>query len=995
MPRFSNDGLFEPPFVPEGKSKATKREDKNMRQNTPPLVARIALVCAIVFLLFTIPGQAQPQLLLTRHVRQAVASGQAALVGRLPATQSMNFDIVLPLRDRAGLQSFVRQLSDPASPFFQQFLTPQEVTARFGPSQADWDALVAFAKANGFEIVGGTRDSRDLQLTGTVAKVENAFHVTLGLYQDHTENRKFFAVDREPTVNLPFQLWHISGLDNDSQPHPLYVNKGDYAKAHGIAEGDVVSNATTGSGPSASFLGSDMRAAYYGGTLTGTGQTIALFEFLGTDLADLTTYYNNVGQTEPYTPTLISTGGYSTSCTESGGCDDTEQTLDMTQAMGMAPGSKMLYMYVCGNASAISDTDCISAMVATTDAPLSKQISCSWGWTPADPSTLDPYFEQMAAQGQNFFAAAGDDSAWSASNEAWPADDANIVSVGGTDLTTSGAAGPWASETAWADSGGGISPDDIPIPSWQSLSGVITSTNKGSTTLRNGPDVSANANFSFYVCADQTTCTANEYGGTSFAAPMWAGYLALANQQATTNGTTIGFINPIIYPDALTSSYSTLFHDIKSGSCGTYSGEVNYDLCTGWGSPNGSGLINTLAGSATASFTLSDSPSSLSIAEGGSGTSTITVSDVNGFTGSVTLAASGLPSGVTAAFGTNPTTGTSVLTLTASSTATTGTSTVTITGTSGTLTATTTLALTITSTGAANFSIGASPATLSIAQSSSGTSTITVTSTSSFNSAVTLAASGLPTGVTAAFSTNPVTPPANGSVTSTLTLTASSTATTGAATVTITGTSGSLSHTATIALTVTAAGGGGAQIATYNSTYTAPACLTAGSSCASGTSVSTSLLNSAGNLTGPTESHAPNTLKASSCADGTVSGTYHNAMESDDLIVVSSASGNLTHGASVTVKASWWAYSKTQDYFDLYYTANVTSPSWVLISANNLATSTTAENTTTVTFTPPTAGTYALRAQLRYDPGRKVTTPAACQSNSGYDDHDDLVFVVQ
>ena len=110
-------------------------------------------------------------------------------------------------------------------------------------------------------------------------------------------------------------------------------------------------------------------------------------------------------------------------------------------------------------------------MVSTTDAPLSKQISCSWGWTPADPSTLDPYFEQMASQGQNFFAASGDSSAWSASNEAWPADDANIVSVGGTDLTTSSAAGPWKSETAWADSGGGISPDSIPIPSWQTALG--------------------------------------------------------------------------------------------------------------------------------------------------------------------------------------------------------------------------------------------------------------------------------------------------------------------------------------------------------------------------------------------------------------------------------------------------------------------------------------------------------------------------------------------
>jgi kumamolisin len=779
-----------------------------MKKNAFPLSALLALFYATMLLLFTIPGQAQSQQLLTRHLRDEVANGRAQLVGQLPANQTLRFDIVLPLRDRAGLQNFLLELQDPTSPSYHQFLTPQEFTVRFGPSQEDWDAVVAFAKASGFQIISGDLEGRDLRLTGTAANIEKAFHVTLGTYKDLTEDRTFFAVDREPTVDLPFQLWHISGLDNDSRPHPLYVKKSDYAKAHGIDPDKVVSNATTGSGPSASFLGSDMRAAYYGGTaLTGSGQTIGLFEFLGTDLADLNTYYSNVGQTKPYTPTLISTGGYSTSCTESSGCDDTEQTLDMTQAMGMAPGSTMLYMYVCGSASSISDTACISAMVSNTDAPISKQISCSWGWTPADPSTLDPYFEQMASQGQNFFAASGDSSAWSASNEAWPADDANIVSVGGTDLTTSSAAGPWKSETAWADSGGGISPDSIPIPSWQKLSGVITSTNKGSTTLRNGPDVSANANFSFYVCADQTTCTANEFGGTSFAAPMWAGYLALANQQAATNGDTIGFINPIIYPAALTSSYGTYFHDITSGSCGTYSGITGYDLCTGWGSPNTTGIINLLAGSATPSFTLSDSPSSLTITQGSSGTSTITVTDVNGFSGSVTLAASGLPSGVTATFGTNPTTGTSVLTLTASATATTGTSTVTITGTSGSLTATTTVSLTVNSSATPAFSVSASPTSVTVTQGSSGTSTITVTSTGGFNSATTLSASGLPSGVTATFSTNPVTPPANGSATSTLTLTASASATVGTATVTITGTSGSTSHSTTISLTVNASSG--------------------------------------------------------------------------------------------------------------------------------------------------------------------------------------------
>ncbi len=171
--------------------------------------------------------------------------------------------------------------------------------------------------------------------------------------------------------------------------------------------------------------------------------------------------------------------------------------------------------------------------------------------------------------------------------------------MGGTDLTTASAGGAWKSETAWADSGGGISPDSIKIPSYQSQAGVINSSNKGSTTLRNGPDVSANANFTFYVCADQTTCTANEYGGTSFAAPMWAGYVALVNQQRVANGKgLIGFINPDLYAFGLSKyssgEYGTDFHDITSGKSGSYSAVTGYDLVTGWGSPNGSGLLNDL-----------------------------------------------------------------------------------------------------------------------------------------------------------------------------------------------------------------------------------------------------------------------------------------------------------------------------------------------------------------------------------------------------------------
>lgn len=731
------------------------------------------------------------QSVMTHHVRDVVRSGEAEANGRLPGNQVLQLDLVLPLRDPAGLKAFLADVYNPSSPNYRQFLTPAEFTARFGPTADQYESVVRFATTYGFQVVGGSRDGMEVQVKGTVANIEAAFHLNMRTYQHPTESRTFYSPDREPTLDLPFNLWHISGLDNYSIPKPLYVKKSDYAAAHGIDADRVVSHATTGSGPSASFLGSDMRAAYYGGTaLTGSGQNLGLFEYLGTDLADLQTYYKNVSQTYPGSIiTILSTDGTSTNC--SGSCDDTEQTLDMTQALGMAPGLSSLVMYVGS-----SDTAIISAM--TTHNPLPTTIGCSWGWTPADPGTLDIYFEKMASQGQNFFAASGDSSTWSSRNEAWPADDANVVSVGGTDLTTASAAGPWKSETAWVDSGGGISPDGIAIPSWQKA--AINSSNRGSTTLRNGPDVSANANFTFYVCADQTTCTANEYGGTSFAAPMWAGFVALANQQSVANGSgLIGFLNPTIYAEnANSSTYAADFHDITSGTSGSYSAVTGYDLVTGWGSPQAA-LITALTGPPAAGFTLSASPSSLTVAAGSAGSSSITSTVTGGFDAAVNLTASGQPSGVTIGFSPTSITGngSSTMNISVASTVAAGTYTITVTGTAGSTVETTTVSLTVTNT-SSNFTISASPTSLSVSPGRSGNVTITTTVSGGFNSPISLSGAVTGSRVTVGFNPTSIT----GAGTSTMTITVNRRAAAGSRTITVTGTGGGITHTTTVNLTI-------------------------------------------------------------------------------------------------------------------------------------------------------------------------------------------------
>ena len=922
----------------------------------------VALTIVALLWVLNVVCHAQSQPLLTRHVRDAVVSGQAKLVGHLPADQRMRLVITLPLRNQDALDSFLRDLYDPRNPSYHQFLTVDEFTALFGPAQEDYDAVIRFAQARGLTVAGTHPNRLNVDVTGTVASIEKAFHVTMNVYQHPTENRTFYAPDREPTADLSFQLWHISGLDNYSIPQPAIARRPP----------GVHSLATTGSCPSQSFCGSDMRAAYYGGTsLTGSGQSLGLLEYYGTDLSDLTTYFTNAGQTNNVPIDLDSVDGTSTSCVYPS-CDDTEQTLDMTQALGMAPGMSSLVMYVGSTDAAIFEA------MATAN-PLNAQLSSSWTWSPADPNTDNPYFEEFATQGQNLFQAAGDSGKWSSSSKIFPADDVYITSVGGTDLTTSSAGGPWSSETAWVDGGGGISPDHYAIPSWQ----VGVTCTSCSSSYRNAPDVSANANFTFYVCADQTTCTANEYGGTSFAAPMWAGYLALVNQQAVANGgATLGFINPSLYSIGEGSSYHTDFHDITSGSNG-YSATTGFDLATGWGSPNGSGLITGLGGGGTASFTLSASPGSVTITQGGAaGTSTITVNDLNGFNGSVSLSASGLPSGVTATFNPTSTTTTSTLSLTASATASTGTFTVTITGTSGSLMATTTVTLTVNSSASPNFTISASPSSVTISQGGNGTSTITITSQNGFNSATTLSASNLPGGVTASFSPNPVTPPANGSVNSTLTLTASATATTGTSTITVTGTSGSLNHSTTISLTVNSSTGG--QTAVYNSTLKAPECSVVGSSCDSGPT----LLLGRDHISGGAEPNQPNTIK-SLCSDGT-SGVFHSDESNDRIVVASTSGGSLTHGQSATITATVWAYSGyTSDHLDLYYTANAnaSSPTWVFIKT--ITPTKAGANTLSTTFTLPTGTLEAVRAQFRF-----LGSASSCTTGS-YNDHDDLIFAVQ
>jgi subtilase family serine protease len=544
------------------------------------------VLCTFALLCAGAMAQAQLRATMTSHVPEAVASGVAPLIGHLPSSQRLSLAISLPLRNEAELDDLLQRIYDPQSPSFHKYLIVQQFTERFGPIESDHAAVIEFARVNGLAIVDDSANRMVVDVEGSAENIEKAFQIALGVYQHPTESRTFYAPDREPTVDLDVPLLHISGLDNFVLPHAKNIKSSQQSSSQLSSEASAGASKTTGSGPGGQFIGSDMRAAYYGsGSLDGAGQSVGLFEYAGYEISDVNTYFKNLKQTLTVPVKGVALNGAKLGCPPST-CDDSEQALDIEMAISMAPGLEQVVVYVGNN-----DVSIFNRMAVDNT---SKQLSCSWGWSD-DESSLDPIFKEMAAQGQTVFVATGDNGSATPGDVVWPADDPYITAVGGTDLITAGPGGAWKSESGWNGSAGMASKNKIPIPSYQKIAGVINSRNHGSKTLRDIPDVAAEANTNQYSCYDGVCIGGN--GGTSYAAPQWAGLTAMANQQALAGGgTTLGFLNPALYAIGTGPSYDSDFHDIGRGSNGRYTAVVGFDLVTGWGSPNGVNLIDMFAG---------------------------------------------------------------------------------------------------------------------------------------------------------------------------------------------------------------------------------------------------------------------------------------------------------------------------------------------------------------------------------------------------------------
>src|SRR5208283_3892813 len=288
--------------------------------------------------------------------------------------------IGLQLRNQAALTDLIQQLYDPASPNYHQYLTPEQFTEQFGPTEQDYQKVIAFAKRNGLTVTGTSANRVLLDVSGSVADIEKAFQVTMLTYRHPTEARDFFAPDTEPTVAAALPVVDIQGLSDFSRPHPKLVKRG-------------VANAVpqNGSAPdgSGAYFGNDFRNAYVPvTTLTGAGQAVGLVEFDGFYSNDIVAYATAAGNWRtniPIQTVLIDgvsgTPGYS----GISGAND-EVSLDIEMAIAMAPGLAKVVVYEGGSLQ----NDVLNTMVAASNTV--RNLSCSWTWGGGPSTTTDSIF---------------------------------------------------------------------------------------------------------------------------------------------------------------------------------------------------------------------------------------------------------------------------------------------------------------------------------------------------------------------------------------------------------------------------------------------------------------------------------------------------------------------------------------------------------------------------------------------------------------------------
>lgn len=536
------------------------------------------------------------------------ALANSVFLNHLDSETNVSLTFTLPLRNQEELIELIDRIHDPADQeHYGHYLTHEEFVERFAPTQEEYHQVIAYAESLGLAVHHQHSNRLLLNVSGPAKSIESAFDLNLHEYS-LPSGRKFYAPNNNPEVPIAVAsvINGIVGLDNHAAWRPFHHHK-QKEIFHESSTFHESSAHTFPSGPEGGFAPGDILKAYNltAVTANGSGQTIALFELAGYQKSDIDAYTKHFGLPSAQLTNVLVNGGSNSGI-------DAEVTLDIELAIALAPKSK-IYVYEGPN----SNQGVLNTYNKIATDNIAKQVSTSWGLGENLVNSQylkaeNAIFQQMAAQGQTIYAAAGDSGAFddypNNSSEALvvddPASQPYVVGVGGTTLSVNASTGAYESESVWNDglgngaSGGGVS-KVWPIPSWQTnISSAY------SHSYRNVPDVALNAdtNTGYAIYYDGQW---QIYGGTSCAAPLWAAFTACVNQQLTANHKPVlGFANPTLYSIAKGSLYGSNFHDVLTGNNLYYHANKGYDNASGWGSFNGGHLFNTLTTSSASKHLL-------------------------------------------------------------------------------------------------------------------------------------------------------------------------------------------------------------------------------------------------------------------------------------------------------------------------------------------------------------------------------------------------------
>jgi len=738
--------------------------------------------------------------------------------------------MILVLQSDAAQQQALAALldaqKDPQSPLYHQWLTPETFADRFGASPRDIGRIVSWLGAQGFSIDEIPAGGRSIVFSGTAGQVQAAFHTAIDRYRVRGATHLANASNPRIPEGLAGVVAGVATLhDFRHQPMhrglhaaPQYTYGGGY---HYLSPGDFATIYDV--------------ASLYAGGITGAGQSIAIVARCNIPTSDAQAFRQAFGL-PANNPAIIVNG------TDPGiiSADElVEAELDSQWSGAVAPGATV--DFVVSASTQTSDGVDLSAqyIVSHNVAPV---MSTSFGLCEAymgsaELSFYNNLWQQAAAQGITALISSGDSGAagCDGGGESLATGGLGVnglcsspysVCVGGTEFNegsnpgqfwSANSAANWSSalgyipETAWNESGinggsglwsgGGGASAFYSKPAWQSAPGVP------SDGQRDVPDVSLTAALhDGYLFVYQGGVY--YVGGTSAASPAFAGLMALVNQQAGRQGNA----NTSLYALATLQGAGGLayFHDVTSGNNSVpgltgFSAGAGYDLATGLGSVDAAVLVNHWNDASTGGspgFRLNVTPGSLAVTAGAASAVTAQVTTANGFSAAVALSATGLPSGVTAVFGSPtlaaPGSGSSSVTIAASLNASPGVYPIWIAATGGSVTQTFQLSLTISK--PVGCTLSAAPASIAMNPSTSAYTQIgCVSPQSGFNASLKLTVSGVPQGVATALAAANITP---GAAPSKLTVTTAASAPAGSYTLTVTATGGGLTLSVPVSLTV-------------------------------------------------------------------------------------------------------------------------------------------------------------------------------------------------